>query len=364
MPPTDLYDSQFAILIGDAATKLAELPADSVQTTVTSPPYWGLRDYGHEEQIGAENTPELYVAHLVQVFREVRRVLRADGTCWVNLGDSYAQAGGTGLQGKTSQRKGRANVVAQQKRTAQRPPNGYKAKDLIGIPWLVAFALRADGWYLRSDIIWHKPNPMPESVKDRPTRAHEYVFLLTKRSKYFYDAGAIKTPYAPSTITEATAGYDREGTKNFAAAGAQNGSSVKQRIIQGLRKQDEGHRRYASFNGRWDQAPNLTQGANARSVWTITPKPFKGAHFATFPPELAERCIKAGSRPGDLVLDPFGGSGTTAQAAVRLKRYPILIDVQPDYVPLMLDRIAQGMVSPTETHGAEAPASTTRSLLA
>jgi DNA modification methylase len=293
------------LLVGDNRKTLATLPDGVAQTCVTSPPYWGLRDYGHDEQIGLEQTPDEYVAQLVTVFREVRRVLSDDGTLWLNLGDSYANAsGGTaGGQGATSQRAGRANVESQRRASC---PSGLKPKDLVGIPWRVAFALQADGWYLRSDIIWAKPNPMPSSVKDRPTCAHEHVFLFAKSERYYYDADAIAEP----------------------ATGRASGNGFKRdhRISQG-----------AGRDTQWEGADTR----NARNVWTICSKPYGGAHFATMPPALAKRCILAGSRPGDTVIDPFFGSGTTGESAEALGREWIGCELQEDYVPLINERTAQ-----------------------
>jgi DNA modification methylase len=269
------------------------------QTCVTSPPYYGLRDYGHAGQIGLEKTPDAFVARLVDVFREVRRVLRDDGTLWLNLGDSYA-AGGNG--------PGSGSIAAHGNKGSALPgkkaPPGYKPKDLLGIPWMVAFALRADGWWLRQDIIWHKPNPMPESVTDRCTKAHEYVFLLTKSARYFYDADSIRE--APTGRTDALSVIN---------TGANN----------------EREKRTLNNDG--------TIGANARSVWPIATQPYSGAHFATMPPALAERCIKAGSKPGDMVLDPFGGAGTTGLVADRLGRSATLIELNPEYARLARGRI-------------------------
>ena len=269
------------ILTGDSRVMLATLPDSSVQCCVTSPPYFGLRDYGNDGQIGLEATPDAYVAELVAVFREVRRVLKDDGTLWLNLGDSYARTGGTDRKvSETAQVGSTRNTLLQiQNRTTTAAQFGAKEKDLLGIPWRVAFALQSDGWYLRSDIIWHKPNPMPESVTDRPTKAHEYVFLLSKSARYFYDAEAIAEQ--------------------------------------------------AELNTR-----------NARTVWSITTKPFKGAHFATMPAELAERCIKAGSAVGDMVLDPFGGAGTTGLVADQLGRDATLIELNPTYAAMARARIA------------------------
>jgi DNA modification methylase len=272
---------------------------------VTSPPYFGLRDYGHDGQIGLEPTPEDFVAAMVAVFREVRRVLRDDGTVWLNLGDSYNSGASGGLGGSTL--GGGQSNQAVSNRSGRGVVNSLKPKDLIGIPWRVAFALQADGWYLRQDIIWHKPNPMPESVKDRCTKAHEYIFLLSKSPKYYYDNESIKVPVKQDwgTRNRKDGKYHNEGT------GLQPHS--------GLEKSYE--------------------KANKRSVWTVTTKPYKGAHFATFPSTLIEPCILAGSRPGDTVLDPFGGSGTTGAVAVKHGRSAILIELNPDYIPLIQERL-------------------------
>jgi len=293
------------ILIGDNRETLKTLDAGIAQTCVTSPPYWGLRDYGDEDQIGLESTPDEYVAELVAVFREVRRVLADDGTLWLNLGDSYAAGGMSNPSGKSTLKGGKDRGASgySLSRTA---PAGLKPKDLVGIPWRVAFALQADGWYLRSDIIWHKPNPMPESVTDRPTSAHEHVFLFAKSERYFYDADA---------IAEQATGR---------ASG--NGFVRDHRIAHG--KGSENH---------WEGA----ETRNARNVWRICSKPYSGAHFATMPPALAKRCILAGSRVGDTVLDPFFGSGTTGQCAEKLGRGWVGCELQEDYADLIKERTAQ-----------------------
>jgi DNA modification methylase len=306
-----------SILTGDCLEVLRGLPDGMAQTCVTSPPYYGLRDYGHAGQIGLEETPDAYVARLVEVFREVRRVLRDDGTLWLNLGDSYASQGGAHGGRRDNQRGVGAKRLHEEgagDQSARRPAQGYKPKDLLGIPWMVAFALRADGWWLRQDIIWHKPNPMPESVTDRCTKAHEYVFLLTKSARYFYDAAAIAEDaiHAGQQVTL--------GEKSL-SRGQASGAGVR-----------------ASGNGL---AASVTVGAtrNARSVWPIATQPYSGAHFATMPPALAERCIKAGSKPGDMVLDPFGGAGTTGLVADRLGRSATLIELNPEYARLARERM-------------------------
>ncbi len=287
------------------------LPDQSIQTCVTSPPYFGLRDYGHEGQIGLEATPDAYVAKMVEVFREVRRVLRDDGTLWLNLGDSYNAAGRDG-HGTRQGYKQSSNRASASKADNCRPSVDWlKPKDLIGIPWRVAFALQADGWYLRQDIIWHKPNPMPESVRDRCTKAHEYIFLLSKSERYFFDGKAIR---------EGDQIYTRKASpKKIASSGAlPNGPGTHGGFGKDI----------------------TTVGANKRSVWTVATRPYKGAHFATYPPDLIEPCILAGSRPGDTVLDPFGGSGTTAAVAKKHGRHAVLCELNPEYIPLIEQRIA------------------------
>lgn len=301
------------IITGDARTMLATLPDGSARCCVTSPPYYGLRDYGHAGQIGLEQTPDAYVAELVAVFREVRRVLAGDGTLWLNLGDSYANTGksGGGAQGERwAEHGGRCDEWAG---TFKPAPAGYKPKDLMGIPWQVAFALRADGWYLRSEIIWHKPAPMPESVTDRPTKAHEQVFLLSKRERYFYDAGAIAEPAIHAGRVVKASGGD-----------AKNGQGPMRDTAKGFTIHDTA----------------VGDTRNARTVWTIGPEPFAGAHFATMPPELARRCILAGSARGDTVLDPFTGAGTTGLVADRNGRSFVGVELNPTYAAMAQTRIA------------------------
>jgi DNA modification methylase len=300
------------IFVGDCIESMRGLFDQSVHTCVTSPPYFGLRDYGHDGQIGLEPTPDAFVAKLVEVFREVRRVLRDDGTLWLNLGDSYNAHPG---QRKTTDKGGdKQQSVRGAQDAPSRSVEGCKPKDLIGIPWRVAFALQADGWYLRQDIIWHKPNPMPESVTDRCTKAHEYIFLLAKSPKYYYDADSIKE------------------------------LSVDQESHKGRRK-----RNHQKFDGKYGSDTRIGfekldgqkyPTRNRRSVWTVTTKPFKGAHFATFPPDLIEPCIKAGCPEGGTVLDPFGGSGTTGMVAQTWGRKFILCELNPGYAQMARDRIA------------------------
>lgn len=328
------------LIRGDArALPLADRSVDCI---VTSPPYWGLRDYRAAGQIGLEPTPAAYVASIVAVFRELARVLTPTGTAWLNLGDSYATGGGSvgecpggGKQGESWRLRG-----------VMTPPNrmpipGLKPKDLAGIPWRVAFALQADGWYLRSDIIWHKPNPMPESVTDRPTKAHEYLFLLTRAARYYYDTGAIAEPYAESTLHEAGSDYRGLGLKDYAAAGVQNPSDTKRRIIAGITKRRT-VRPGIDINGGWQGNGAITfagDGRNKRSVWTIPTMPYAGAHFATMPEALVEPCILAGCPLGGRVLDPFVGSGTVVAVAERLGRRGIGVDLT--YQDLARARTAQ-----------------------
>jgi len=375
------------VLVGDCLASLRTLPDGAAQCCVTSPPYYGLRDYGHAGQIGLEPTPDEYIARMVEVFREVRRVLRDDGTLWLNVGDSYAgpkASGGAEKAGFNARYFGRpAQVTDKQAETAAtkpafRTPDGYKPKDLLMIPAMLALALRADGWFLRSDIIWHKPNPMPESVRDRPTSAHEHVFLLTKSARYFYDAEAVAEP-----VSENTAWTYAQPDKAARAGVTTNGTGKST-----MRTRPDDNTR------------------NARNVWTIATQPYSGAHFATMPPDLAERCIKAGtsekgqcphcltpwgrvidleSRPNapscngkydginkhrtvsggvsndararvdrgwspscdcpehapvpQTVLDPFGGAGTTGLVADRLGRGAILCELNPEYARLARERI-------------------------
>lgn len=302
------------IINEDVLDGLAMLEDESVNCVVTSPPYWGLRDYGVDGQIGLEDTPEAFAGRLASVFRDVRRVLKSDGTLWLNLGDTYA-GGGNGARDPERWPKQSRNDH-RVKHHHRRPAPPIKQKDLVGIPWLVAFALRADGWYLRQDIIWHKPNVMPESVKDRCTKSHEYIFLMTKSSRYQYNADAIKEPCSEESIKRSKRKH--RPNKKRVAQQTQNPSSL-----------DRG-------NGPL----KMTKMRNKRSVWRIPNKPFAKAHFATFPEALAEPCIKAGCPEGGIVLDPFGGSGTTAVAAAKLNRNAILIELNPEYAQLAADRIA------------------------
>lgn len=383
-------DPRTTVHVGDCRDSLRAMPAESIHCCVTSPPYWGLRDYGHDGQLGLEKTPEEYVAKMVEVFREVRRVLRDDGSCWVNLGDSYS-AGKTGRDDSGADGHFGGPRISPSQRSA---PQGFKPKDLVGIPWRVAFALQADGWYLRQDIIWSKPNPMPESVRDRCTKAHEYIFLLTKSARYFYDAEAVK---------EIGTGIAWNSAKSTLAA-----NGVKNVILN-----TTGQRRTAGSNSHHEDVDRT--GRNRRSVWTIATSPYKAAHFATFPPALVVPCVKAGTSEhgccaacgapwvrelsvrtsankrslgaklsaasGDMlssasarmgrgsgwrkdqqrevqttgwrkscqcdtdervpcvVLDPFGGSGTTAGVANALGRSAVLCELNPAYAELVAERV-------------------------
>lgn len=363
------------ILIGDNRITLATIPDRSVQCCVTSPPYWGLRDYGTatwdggdpscdhqgkpmatranvnkntgtgndvknteirefyrdicgkcgakriDSQIGLEQTPDEYVEQMVAVFRQVHRVLRDDGTLWLNLGDSYSAMRDSKARPDTLRGDGTGTAVgsAANRNPANLKAAGLKHKDLVGIPWRVAFALQADGWYLRQDIIWHKPNPMPESVTDRCTKAHEYIFLLSKSPKYFYDDKAIREPNADPKRTN----Y-KPGKRAYA-----EGNTTQ---LPGSRtRRNDGFQAYAD-----GKIPN---GRNKRSVWTVTTKPFRGAHFATFPPQLIEPCILAGSKPGDTILDPFFGAGTTGLVAQRHNRNWIGCELNPEYAEIARKRL-------------------------
>lgn len=331
------------IMEGDCLEKLRLLPDESVHCCVTSPPYWGLRDYGVAGQIGLEPTPQEYVSKMVAVFAELRRVLRQDGTLWLNLGDSYGAGGRTGGQPGNTVHNGELHGQAQVRNT-------LRNKDLCGIPWRVAFALQADGWYLRSDIIWHKPNPMPESVTDRPTKSHEYIFLLSKSERYYYDAEAVKErgvcdklPGRGMTDTRLTYGAQNGGNSGLLALrnrlndkartkgkwSTEDSQSSGHRIVEGVAE--------ARANGANHDSP-FGETRNKRSVWTVPTAPYFEAHFATFPPDLIKPCILAGCPVGGTVLDPFGGSGTTGQVALELGRKAILIELNPKYIELAKTR--------------------------
>lgn len=310
------------IYTGSAGTILPALPSESVHCCVTSPPYYGLRDYGHPDQIGLEPTVDEYILHLVQVFRGIRRVLRKDGTCWVNLGNSWnGNSAAYGDAKSTLQGTKHSGIQGAPNRFKKRVGN-LKTKDLIGIPWMVAFALRNDGWYLRQDIIWHKPNPMPESVKDRCTNSHEYIFLLTKSARYWYDADAI----AENAL------YGSKGSEFH------TGKTGEHQLGRASKKRGE-------FNGKTNDLPGreafraITETRNRRSVWSIATRPYTDAHFATFPLDIPRLCISAGCPEGGIVIDPFFGAGTTGLAAMQLSRQYIGIELNPEYTALAQKRL-------------------------
>lgn len=321
---------------------MAEIADGTVQTCVTSPPYFGLRDYGVEGQIGLEPTLDAYVERLVRVFREVRRVLRDDGTLWLNLGDSYASttkgSGGSAKQGITT----RTNAIQKFDEPRKfRLDGGVKEKDLIGVPWAVAFALRADGWWLRSDIVWHKVPCMPESIEDRPTRAHEFIFLLSKSARYFYDAEAIREPLSESSL--ALIGKENGpafGGKRAAEYGNGTYSGKRYKVGSAPSKHESNTDSATGYKQNALEYEEL-KGANKRDVWRITPAQYAEAHFATFPPEIPSLCIRAGSKPGDLVLDPFAGSGTTLEVAESLGRAWVGYELNLAYKPLIDARLRQ-----------------------
>jgi DNA modification methylase len=300
---------QARVLVGDAVSRLAELPDGSVRTCVTSPPYWGLRDYGNDGQLGLEPTPQEFVENLCKVFDEVWRVLADDGTLWVNLGDSYA---GSGKGGQSSEKRS-ANWQPEYANKGL-VPEGLKAKDLVGIPWRFAFAMQDRGWYLRQDIIWAKPNPMPESVTDRCTKSHEYVFLLTKNPTYYFYHEAIKEP-----AIHANDRRNGKGRHTYTGKRAENDGLVQQSFV------------------------TVNDTRNKRSVWTVTTKGYKEAHFAVYPPELITPCVLAGSAEGDTVLDPFSGSGTTGEVALTHGRNYVGVELNPEYAALSEKRITNAI---------------------
>lgn len=356
---------------GDCLEVLKTLPSQSINCCITSPPYWGLRDYGTGEwiggdptcshkrdskqseltqtghrnlegavgdgiykdkckrcgaerkdrQIGLELTPEIYTQKMVEVFREVKRVIRDDGTLWLNIGDSYAGSGcgwgGGSLSEKSNHHMKVHGNENPRKSKDQRPPAGLKTKDLVGIPWRVAFALQADGWYLRQDIIWHKPNPMPESVTDRCTKAHEYIFLMSKSANYHFASEAIRE----DAVTDLKNKILPRGTQAYGVASGETKSNPQRGHINGYGYSEKGKR-------------------NKRSVWSVTVKPYKEAHFATFPKELIEPCVLAGCPKDGTILDPFGGSGTTAEVAIENGRNALLIELNPEYIELAKTRIS------------------------
>lgn len=306
---------------GDCVATMKTWPDAFVQTVVTSPPYWGLRDYGVSGQIGLERTPEEFIKRLVGVFREVRRVLRDDGTLWLNLGDSYAsgKAGRTdhgSSNGSSNLQGNSAGAVPPGRVIPRRAPPGLKEKDLAGIPWMAAFALRNDGWYLRSEIIWAKPNVMPESVTDRPTKAHEQIFLLSKSKDYYYDHEAIKEDVSPSSTSRYAYDFSGRGEGELVTPGGELGHA------------------YAPKGKR-----SATAKRNKRTIWIVSPRPFMGAHFATFPEDLIVPCILAGSRKMNVVFDPFMGAGTTGLVAAKHSRRFIGCEINPEYIAIADKRI-------------------------
>ncbi len=321
------------ILEGDVLARLADLPDASVHCCVTSPPYFGLRDYGVAGQIGLEPTLAEYVEKMVAVFREVRRVLRDDGTLWLNIGDVYAANRGYQVpDGKW--------VDVGNSRGMKAAAIGLKVKDLMGVPWRVAFALQADGWYLRSEIIWHKRSRMPESVTDRPTKAHEHIFLLAKSERYYYDSEAASEPVSDSTVArvmqeswDEQAGSERVPFKT-------NGPMKAVVKRSGNKQRKDATDRGCPESGVAGNIPWEGSTRNWRDVWSLGPEPFKEAHFATFPTEIPRRAIVAGCPAGGTVLDPFGGSGTTGLVADRLQRDAILIELNPAYAAMARKRIA------------------------
>jgi DNA modification methylase len=344
---------QHRILVGDCIEMMRTLPDESVHTCVTSPPYFGLRDYGMAAQIGLEDTPAQFVGRLVEVFREVRRVLRPDGTAWVNIGDSYA--GSWGAEGRTTNHGNagynthmqHSSIINHPKRARKTTsdPRGYglKQKDMMGIPWRLAFALQDDGWYLRQDIIWHKPNPMPESIKDRCTKAHEYLFLLSKGPRYYFDQAAIREPAAASSVERWSQDVVSQGGSSR-QAGKTNGPM---KAVGGSRRNSFARDTKYTFGqhgqtgqhrvGRSDIDYDETR--NKRSVWSVATASFKGAHFATFPPDLIRPCVIAGAPRGGLVLDPFGGAGTTSLVSMQEGRRSIICELNPEYATLARARI-------------------------
>lgn len=331
------------ILVGDCIEMMQTLPDQSVHTCITSPPYFGLRDYGVNGQIGLEASPREFIDSLVAVFREVRRVLRDDGTLWVNLGDSYA-SGGRGGGGRYMAERGDGVWQGKGDATGWRsPPTGWKHKDLLGLPWRLAIALQDDGWCLRQDIIWHKPNPMPESIKDRCTKAHEYLFLLSKGPRYYFDKDAIREPAAASSVKRwsqdlaSQAGSSRQLAKNNGPMKAVGGSR-RNSFARDTKYSNGQHGQTGQH--RTDRADiNYDETRNKRSVWTVATASFKGAHFATFPPDLIRPCVLAGAPRGGLVLDPFGGAGTTALVAMQEGRQSVICELNPDYAALAHHRL-------------------------
>lgn len=323
------------ILRGDVRKVLPTLPNDYFDCIVTSPPYWSLRDYGHKDQIGMEPTMQGFIDSMVEVGRELRRVLKPEGTMWFNIGDTYSgDSGGAPMppeslagKGDTKDFRGTSTVYCP---SHDNRAHGLGNKNLCMIPNRVAIAMQEDGWIIRSEIIWHKPNPMPESIRDRPTRAHEKVWLMTKNEKYYYDADAIREPITPIMLKQIKEGYNGEDTKEYSEGRAQSASGTKKRIIENAQKRIE--------------AGEEPRGANSKNVWSIKTRGFKDAHFATMPQELAEKCIKAGCPLGGRVLDPFGGAGTTGVAANVLGRNATLIELNDEYAEMAEKRFDSNLM--------------------
>lgn len=349
--------SRTCILVGDCREHLAKIKDNSIHCVVTSPPYWGLRDYGVAGQLGLESDFNAYITSMTEVFREVRRVLRPDGTLWLNLGDSYA--GSWGAQSREHAGKHAPNIsalsanqvkasVIQASRTGSgsRTP-GLKRKEAIGIPWRVAFALQQQGWYLRSPIVWAKPNSMPGSQQDRPTSSYEMVFMLTKSARYWSDFDAIKTPPRESTLVRLAQDVQQQAGSHRANGGAKTNGAMK--AVGGADKQRGHSRRHAGFNERWDAMERDEQCARPammRDVWFVSPQGFKEAHFAVMPEEIARRCILAGCPENGIVLDPFGGAGTVPLVAQRLGRMSVMIELNPTYAEMARKRIDSDAASP------------------
>lgn len=338
----DMKDWTDKIHCGDALEILKQMPDGIVNCCVTSPPYWQLRDYNVKGQLGLEKTPEEYVQNLVEVFREVKRVLRDDGTVWLNMGDSYTNNSIPAGKDPTIEKR---NIG----KTKYTPTiiKGLKPKNLIGMPWRVAFALQADGWYLRQDIIWHKKNPMPEAVKDRCTKAHEYIFLLSKSAKYYYDQDAIKEPASNNTharVARAQKGQKSNPTDKI--SGIRPRTPKAQAVPSGWDTGDGNHDKLIGRYPKIKSNPsfeaalcNMVDNRNKRSVWTVGTKAFPEAHFATFPPKLIEDCVKAGCPVGGIVLDPFAGSGTTKIVTRKQDKYCIAIELNEEYIKMAERRI-------------------------
>ena len=340
------------IITGDVRDMLPTIPAKSVQCVVTSPPYYGLRNYGVDGQIGLESTLTAYIETMVDVFRLVRETLADNGVLWLNIGDSYA-TDTKGSGGQTVKQITNAGAFYESRKFN----HGLKPKDLMMVPARLALALQADGWWLRSDVIWQKPNPMPESVTDRPTSAHEHIFLLTKSARYYYNADAIREPLAASSVSRLAQDVESQIGSDRANGGAKTNGTMKA-VVRTDKQSELGKQTYTGFNERYrakmgarvnpdrnDDGRSNVGGhlighrANARNVWTIATVGFPGAHFATFPPEIPRRCILAGSREGDTILDPFAGAGTTLLVADRLGRNAIGIELNPEYAQMARDRV-------------------------